>query len=360
MNAQELATSLAMRFLEQGQYTSAPEGGGAVVGMIAAGAGPQALAAATALATNNYAGLSVQAVGFNRRENGDPGDKVYVYVSQGSAASLRRLSGEVHDVQVELRKLAVIRVRPEQSASSTNRGHLFLRGTRIACGSSCAPAGAPYSGTLGALVVNDAGVPFLLSNNHVIGGCNHLAIGMPIMAPSTADAHATLPPPIAVGRHAGIVELRSGNPSLVQPATQDAAYASAHMDVVSSWQGDPVYGYDTPTRVVDPAAGMRVKKFGRTTGLTLGAVESVVPTYLPLPYKTKEFGATVWFKDVWFVTGGDDLFATQGDSGSLVVTEDGSAAVGLVFATSGNYALIIPIRTILDTLRLSLIGNHAI
>lgn len=355
MNALELARSIAGTFLQEGQFISAPEG--STVGAAPAAANGRPVFNSL---EEGFAGLSVQAVGYNKgHQYGE--NTVYIYATQGSATQLRKLNKEVHGLSVQVRKLSAVRVRPEQAGAATNRGKLYQRAGRVACGSSCAPGGASYAGTFGALVRSTKTRDlFVLSNNHVIAGCNHVAVGIPIMSPSMIDVHATLPAPVEIGRHAEIVELRSGNPNLVPIAQTDMAIALAVETTVSSWQGDQVYGYDTPTLTADPVSGMRVKKFGRTTDLTTGIIESIIPTPMPLPYKTKEFSATVWFENVWLVAGDDGPFAMAGDSGSLVVTEDGLTAVGLVFATSGNYGVIVPIDTVLAALNLELVGNHGI
>jgi len=81
---------------------------------------------------------------------------------------------------------------------------------------------------------------------------------------------------------------------------------------------------------------MKVKKFGRTTGLTKGEVEAKVATPMPVTYNARYFKDTVWFKDVWSVRSADsgDAFALPGDSGSLVVNDDASRAVGIIFAAN--------------------------
>jgi hypothetical protein len=108
---------------------------------------------------------------------------------------------------------------------------------------------------------------------------------------------------------------------------------------------------------------MPVKKVGRTTGLSFGTIESIVPGYFPLPYRCKKFAATVWFQNIWMVkTNGSESFALGGDSGSLVVTEDGRHAVGLLFAATpnGQYGYIIPIESILKELKMSLVNDYGI
>jgi hypothetical protein len=187
---------------------------------------------------------------------------------------------------------------------------------------------------------------YLLSNNHVFAGCNHVPRGQPILAPSSNDGRAGLRAPGEIGQHADIHELRSGNPNFVNPCEADLALATAtQLDIISSWQGDTKNGYDTPSGFVKPSTGMKVKKFGRTTGITSGLVEARVSTPMPVTYTAKHFKGTVWFKDVWSVaTAASSPFALPGDSGSLVVTEDAQQAVGVLFAANrtGEYGWIIP------------------
>jgi hypothetical protein len=149
-----------------------------------------------------------------------------------------------------------------------------------------------------------------------------------------------------------MVELRSGDPTLVPPARLDAAIASVpEANSVSSWQGDPNGGYDTPAQTASPRAGLRVKKFGRTTALTFGRIEALVPTPWILPYRSSKFSAVVWFRDTWTVRSeNSDPFALPGDSGSLIVSDDASSAIGLLFAVNnkGEYGIFVPIQDVLS------------
>jgi hypothetical protein len=147
--------------------------------------------------------------------------------------------------------------------------------------------------------------------------------------------------------------------------TMDAAYAEvADGTAISSWQGDDIDGFDTPANVAAPLSGTKVKKFGRTTGLTTGTIEAFVPTPWVLPYKSRRFNAEVWFQDSWTIrTDNGSPFALPGDSGSLVVTEDGGAAVGLIFAVNnrGGYAFFCGLSQILSAFgQLRLLSNHGI
>jgi len=162
------------------------------------------------------------------------------------------------------------------------------------------------------------------------------------------DARAGTRAPSEICLHSEIRELRSGEPNLVPRCASDIAIARINVaESISSWQGDDARGYDTPVLTSEPVSQMRVKKFGRTTGLTTGVVEAFVNTPTPIPYSAKHFKARVWFENVWTVKGDGEPFAMPGDSGSVVVTEDNSAVVGLVFAANADWGWIIPISCII-------------
>jgi len=78
----------------------------------------------------------------------------------------------------------------------------------------------------------------------------------------------------------------------------------------------------------------------------------------------KPFSATVWFKEMWSIAADPGQhFALAGDSGSLVVTEDGSAAVGLLFAASpsGDVGAIVPMTHIATCFgSITLVSGHGV
>ena len=158
-----------------------------------------------------FDGLSIQSVGYTL---GAEEEAVHVYVTRGSKRSLAELLTRVGDVQIEVINLGKVDKKPEAAYAAVSRGNVYQRNGRIACGSSCAPAGENYSGTFGALVYSSVGV-MALSNNHVFAACNHIALGQPILSPSSNDARPNVPAPRELCRHSGIVELRSGTPDLV-------------------------------------------------------------------------------------------------------------------------------------------------
>jgi hypothetical protein len=304
-----------------------------------------------------FAGLQVHSVGFD--EDTDPA--VYIYLVKGAAKEIKRLPREQDGVRIKVRPVGAMSVRPQSSAKQPPK--LFLRDGRIACGSSCAPTGVTYSGTMGALVKDDKKL-YCLSNNHILGDCNHMPVGMPVMAPSSADGKPNLSPPLAIAKFSRLIAMTSANPSHVKPSKLDVAIAEiTYKDRVTSWQGDEFDGYDTPTTVVSPSAGMAVRKFGRTTGLTVGTIEARILQPMAVPYVSNHFRATVWFADVWAVRATSEHFALAGDSGSLVVSNDGTEAVGLLFAAnpSGIYGWFMPLEGVFANSNfkgLSLVTGH--
>jgi hypothetical protein len=158
--------------------------------------------------------------------------------------------------------------------------------------------------------------------------------------------------------------LVSGDPHFVNPCDTDIALAKVSSQIlVSSWQGDEADGYDTPTICSEPVSLEKVKKFGRTTGLTFGEVEAKISTPVAVTYNARFFKGTVWFRNVWTVRATADHFALPGDSGSLVVSDDGLRAIGVVFASNklGDYAWIIPMPCVTAAFGgLNLVGNHGV
>jgi hypothetical protein len=364
-NAEQVATFLAYEFLKNGNYTASvgPVDVPDLAGAAAAAAEDEEVAIEYARRAEPFGGLAVQSVGF---EDGVKEPKVHIYLTRGSSRLIKSLPDDIDGVPVRIHKMGLITVRPEAASAATHRGHFFERNNRVCCGSSCAPTSENCTGTFGAIVrKGQAQQLYLLSNNHVFAGCNHVPQNQPILAPSSNDGNPTVRAPGEIGRHHEIHELRSGNPVFVNPCDADLALARAtNPNGISSWQGDDNDGYDTPSRTANIVSLMSVKKFGRTTGLTTGEVEAKVTTPMPVTYTSKYFKGTVWFKDVWTIrASGGAPFALPGDSGSLVVTDDASRAVGLVFAASrnGDYAWIIPISCVAGAFGgLSLVSRHGV
>lgn len=287
-------------------------------------------------ATLAYAMLAVSAVG---HQEGKANGGVVVYISKGSAKALKAVPKEIDGVPIVIRKVGLISINPAQAGKYSGEPKIYTRGDRIACGSSCATT-IGDAGTLGAIVTKKGDdALFALSNNHVLAGCNQIPPGLAIMSPAPADSRPGGRPPLAIGELTEAIPMHSGNPKHVKPCEEDVAIGRiTEPTKVCTWQGGDD-GYDTPVEITEPEMDMRVKKVGRTTGLTLGAVDAQVTDPYPVACNVKGFKANVWFNNFWSLLGDETPFALPGDSGSLVVTEDGKKAVGLLFSSSPNGAV---------------------
>jgi hypothetical protein len=108
------------------------------------------------------------------------------------------------------------------------------------------------------------------------------------------------------------------NPNLV-----DAAIAKP---LDQSLTNDTVFGIGDINGISEARVGDPVKKSGRTTGVTQGVVEGVDGTI------TVGFGGTRFaeFTDQIIIRGNN--FSAPGDSGSVILSAENDAAVGLLFA----------------------------
>jgi hypothetical protein len=255
--AEEVANFLAYGFLKNGNYTASvgPVDVPDLAGAAAAAAKDEEVAIEYAHRAEPFGGLAVQSVGF---EDGVREPKVHIYLTRGSSRLIKSLPDDIYGVPVRIHKMGLITVRPEAASAATNRGHFFERNNRVCCGSSCAPTSENCTGTFGAIVrKGHAQQLYLLSNNHVFAGCNHVPQNQPILAPSSNDGNPTVRAPGEIGRHHEIHELRSGNPVFVNPCDADLALARAtNPNGISSWQGDGNDGYDTPSSTANPVSLM--------------------------------------------------------------------------------------------------------
>jgi len=196
------------------------------------------------------------------------------------------------------------------------------------------------AGTLGARVTDGTSV-FILSNNHVLANSNDAEDGDPALQPGSHDGGSE--PDDVIGTLYDYYEIDfDGGDN-----TMDAAIAIVDgADVSGSTPDEEGYGAPS-TNPVDPTIGLDVQKYGRTTGHTFGTVEDVNVTvtvcFAGFPFCTK----SATFVEQFSVTPGD--FSDGGDSGSLIVTQDGNDPVGLLFAGSDTRTLANQIKLVLDT-----------
>jgi hypothetical protein len=161
---------------------------------------------------------------------------------------------------------------------------------KYTCGSSVYIGSEKGAGTLGCLVRDKTGGQLYgLSNNHVTGGSNYAAPGLPIVAPGGLDVTAGGMDPTTLGHHSDSFPFIDGLPDAVDADKNlDAAiFTIPDPDIVSSMQRGE---YDTPSECIPLEIDMQVFKVGRTTGKTGGKVVSELFDYEPIIYELDIIG----------------------------------------------------------------------
>lgn len=195
------------------------------------------------------------------------------------------------------------------------------------------------AGTLGASVFDrGGGRQLLLSNWHVLCGRPDCQSGEAIVQPGVFDG---------------------GTPSDIVARLFRAAL-TVHVDAaVAEVTGDRylidwISGIGTIDTVGQATLGMRVKKSGRTTGLTIGTVSDISADVTVGGYP----GGEQSFRDQIIADSIDSSpVSLGGDSGSLVVNDDNNRAIGLLFAgprVGGAYFIANPIDEVLASLRIEI------
>jgi len=222
-------------------------------------------------------------------------------------------------------------------SSGGNNGDFDARGNTI---EDCC------SGTLGALVQDNSGRQYVLSNDHVLAKSDHAEIGDAIVQPGLIDNNCT---PNGDGPGTAPVAVLSAWLPLKSSATNvDAAIAQVGSRSVDnagailelgSRQPDgtlaaaPPGTSSTDGRGETASLQMRVAKSGRTTGLTCGGVTAVdldiSVDYFSDCAETRPYYTKVFTNQVG-ITG--DRLSDAGDSGALVVDTANAEPVGLFFA----------------------------
>lgn len=211
---------------------------------------------------------------------------------------------------------------------------------------------AVTAGTIGARVKDAVGDNvYALSNNHVYANQNDAFGGDNVLQPGTYDGGVD--PTDTIGT---LYDFEPIDFTLSGVNYIDAAIAlSSTLDLGNSTLPG---GYGTPNSVVmEPNIGLGVQKYGRTTGLTHGQV-SAINVFVEVCYE--QFWVfcikSAYFYDQIQITGAG--FSGGGDSGSLIVTDDGSKnPVGLLFAGSDTTTFANRIQRVLDRFSVTVDGE---
>lgn len=210
------------------------------------------------------------------------------------------------------------------------------RNDPLRLGASISPTTVRYSGTLGCFCSDDrGGGTGILSNNHVLADVNEIAAGAAIMQPGAGDGGRADEDVIA--ELTRFVPIQFGG----FPNRVDAAFAALTAHGRDEDRGSLFDSSDEPAPAIElrpgemaeAVPGMIVHKTGRTTRHTRGRVRAVnVNNYLV------DVGVAVARFDGQVVIETDmarQPFSRPGDSGSLIVDEDGRP-VALLFAGSAS------------------------
>jgi hypothetical protein len=223
------------------------------------------------------------------------------------------------------------RCRPLRIGASI--GHVNVTAGSLGCFATCRK-----EGTLG-----------FLSNNHVLADSNNAQAGDLIVQPGVEDGADCGDPATHVAR------LHRYHPIDFGPGATnyvDCAFAELIADVEhepdrigfpAGSLSDCVLG-EPEDLVIDQ---MPVMKVGRTTGHTRGSVTVVSIDNVTTGYPGYRFAR---FDRQVAIRGATGPFSARGDSGALVVTQDGRPIALLFSGTSHGITYANPIQAVLDTL----------
>jgi len=212
-------------------------------------------------------------------------------------------------------------------------------------------------GTLGCFVrlqSQPGGSLFILSNNHVLADENRATAGDAILQPGTFDGGQI--PGDAVARLTGFVRLERSTPNFIDGAIAEVM-AGINSDT-STLRG--ALGLLTGINTAFLEKGATVAKIGRTTALTQGKVtavemDNVVVDYDP-PLRALQFNNQIEIEGI-----GNSGFSDGGDSGSLIWSDPGREAIGLLFSGSDQggangkgLTYANPIQRVFDDLKVEL------
>jgi hypothetical protein len=216
-------------------------------------------------------------------------------------------------------------------------------------------------GTLGSLVAK-GGTQYILSNSHVFagdvvsGGNGRVSqVGDDVTQPGLIDIGCVASNGQVV---ADVSTLSTTFPPNSTPNV-DCSIAQVRAGMVRT-DGAILEVGTISASTVGASIGQRVKKSGRTTGLTRSTVSSLNVT-VSVGYTDECAGNsyTKTYTGQIFISNSGSKFLNSGDSGSLMVEDvsTNARAVGLLFAGGGGIAVANPIGPVLSHLGATMVGN---
>lgn len=241
------------------------------------------------------------------------------------------------------------------------------------CGSSVGLGNQRNAGTLTALARKKSDGKLVgICCNHVTGGCNTARPGTPVVIPGILDVSDEFQDITVIGYHERGAPMSQGVPSAVEiKGNRDFAYFEISDDaLVSSLQGSGDEAYDTPIKFVKKVKkGMLVKKWGRSTRVTYGEIRSIIKSGEGVEYSlmsyygamnSQPFKGTIYYGEIYEIRSNTGPFSLGGDSGALLVTDEGGSekVVGMIIGGDAQISIALPIREVLKEMGLELITGH--
>lgn len=254
------------------------------------------------------------------------------------------IDGIVTDVLERNYEPQILSQAIDVSAQADTTHYATLQGG-ISMGPSRAIGGSIFAGTLGAIVIDQAtNKHAALTNFHVACVDSTWSVGDRMVQPSRIDTG------VVPGDEFGAL-LRATLSGAVDGAVVSIDEAKSSACTVA--EIGQVRGTKAAT------LGMSVRKRGRTTGLTYGSVDGVSAT-VNVDYGDG-IGAKTLTNQVSIKTDTtkNPVFSDHGDSGSVIVDDDGYV-VALLFAGAGTGTVGNPIASVLSELNISMCTGKSI
>jgi hypothetical protein len=247
------------------------------------------------------------------------------------------IHGAVTDVVERVYELHVTSV-PARSLLADAKHYSPLQGG-VSMGPSRAIGGSIFAGTLGAVVIdNETQDRVALTNFHVAAVDSTGQVGDRMVQPSRIE-HGNVPQ-----------DEFGATLRLVLSDHVDGAVVSIDEDQQTSCDIAEI-GAVRGTKTA--SLGMAVRKRGRTTELTHGSVDGISATI------QVDYGDGIGVRtlrdqvSITAATSPDAVFSDHGDSGSVIVDEQGFV-VALLFAGAGSNTVGNPITAVLQELNVSM------
>ena len=221
------------------------------------------------------------------------------------------------------------------------------------------------AGSIGARVRDATGHIYVLSNNHVLANSNDANIGDPEYQPGPFDGGGP------ADQIATLTDFQQITFSTAANNTIDAAIALSTTAVLdNATPSDDGYGMPSSKIYGDANGdglfddrnallGLHVQKYGRTTHLTHGQITAVNATVM-ICYEASGFSCTKFARYVDQLVIEPGGFSGGGDSGSLIVTDDGNMnPVALLFAGSASQTIGNRIDFVLNRFGVTIDGFDA-